>query len=105
MTANEIREKMEEYAWEYEKVAIRTQEEPFELGPIDHLSHVWVDGDDTGEELDGICGTTVEGVEQHIGPYGYIGDHMAIIAGNSYEYGEDAHEVIIRDAVVVEVLK
>ena len=105
MTAQELKAKMEEYAWDYEVVAVRTQEEPFELGAIDHLSHVWVDGDDTGEELDGICGTMAAGVEQHIGPYGYIGDHMAIIAGNSYEYGEDAHEVIIRDAVVVEVLK
>ena len=104
MTAQEIREIMEELHWDYEIVAIRTQEQPFELGKIVHCSHVWDDGDDTGEELDGICGTTEKGVELHLSGY-YYGDHMAIIAGSSYEYGEDANEVIIKNAEVVKIIR
>ena len=104
MTAQEIREIMEELKWDYEMVAIRTQEEPFELGAIDHRSHIWEDGDDTGEELDGICGTTESGIEMHMNGT-YFGGHVAMIAGKEYEYGEDAHEVIIRDAECVRIIK
>lgn len=104
MTIEEIRATMEELQWDYGMVAIRTQDEPFELGAIDHFSHIWEDGDDTGEELDGVCGTTANGVEKHINGY-YFGNHVAIIAGNSYEYGEDEDEVIIKDAVVVKIIK
>jgi hypothetical protein len=30
--------------------------------------------------------------------------HIAVIAGNSYEYGEDAGEVIISDPVVISII-
>lgn len=41
-------------SWDYEFVGVRVQEQDFELGTIEHLSHVWDNGDDTGVELDGI---------------------------------------------------
>lgn len=99
--SKEVMERIEDYAWDYEVVGIRTQSRAFELGAISHLSHVWDDGNDTGVELDGICVVDVRSLKQACS---YFGDHVAIIGGNSYEYGEDAGEIIIHDPVVIEIL-
>ena len=88
--------------FDYGYVGVRVQDEPFELGKIDHLSHIWVDGDDTEEELDGICATRIDCLD--ILPYEYFGDHVAIIVGNRATYGEDVGEIIIEDATVAEIL-
>lgn len=85
---------------EYGYIGVRVQDVPFELGPVEHLSHVWVDNEDTGEELSGICATRVD----QIGANYYYGDHVAIICGDSAEYGEDVGEIIIEDAVVAAVI-
>lgn len=91
--------------FDYGFVGIRAQEEPFELGAIDHLSHIWVDGDDTEEELDGICATNVAQFERYFGANGeYFGDHLAIIVGNNATYGEDIGELIIKDAIVAAII-
>ena len=37
-------------------------------------------------------------------PNEYFGAYVAVVAGNEYEYGEDAGEIIIRDPVVVAVI-
>lgn len=109
MTTNEIEAIMQEIIdeGEYEIVAIRTQDEPFVLGEIDHLSHVWVDGEDTGDELDGICASTIRGAKYHTDAANdyYGGAHTAIICGNRYTWGEDDAEVIIEDATVVRIIK
>lgn len=87
---------------EYEYIGIRIQDEtPFELGNLDHVSHVWVDGDDTGEELGGVC--VIKGDRAELAK-SYFGDYVAIIGGNNAEYGEDNGELIISDPVVLEVL-
>lgn len=85
---------------EYDYIGVRVQDTPFELGPIEHLSHVWVDNEDTGEELHGICATRID----RLGANYYYGDHVAIICGYSAEYGEDVGEIIIEDAVVAAVI-
>lgn len=91
------------YGWEYEKCAIRVQYVPFELGTITHVSHVWIDGEETGDELPGLCCTAVEYIASN--DYGeYLGDHLAVIGGNSYEYGEDSGEIIISDPVVIAII-
>lgn len=87
-------------SWDYEFVGVRVQEQDFELGTIEHLSHVWDNGDDTGVELDGICACKLD----RLGVNQYYGDHVAIICGNDAEYGEDDGELIIRDAEVVKVI-
>ena len=87
-------------SWDYEFVGVRVQEQDFELGTIEHLSHVWDNGDDTGVELDGICVCSLD----RLGVNNYFGDHIAIICGNEAEYGEDDGELIIRDAEVVKVI-
>lgn len=103
---SEIIEKVKEMAAdtyrEYEYIGIRVQDEtPFELGEMDHVSHVWVDGDDTGEELGGVC--AIRGDRAELAK-SYYGDYVAIIGGNKAEYGEDDGELIITDPVVLEVL-
>ena len=35
---------------------------------------------------------------------GYYGERVAVIAGDSQEWGQDAGEIIIREATVIEVL-
>lgn len=86
---------------DYEVVGIRVQDKPFELGEMSHVSHVWDDGEDTGEELDGVCAIKFDMAKNsHL----YFGDHVAVLAGNRYSFGEDPGEIIIEDPVVVEVL-
>ena len=107
-TIEQIRQAAERFADEYEVVGIRTQEQPFELGEIDHVSAVWCDGEETDEELDGICATNVNSkrIDMHSDTpdvfHGfYYGDYTALVAGNSYSIGADEGEIIIRDAEVV----
>ena len=98
-TIKKIAEEMD-LSWDYEFVGVRVQEQEFELGTIEHLSHVWDNGDDTGVELDGICVCSLV----RLGANNYFGNHVAIICGNEAEYGEDDGELIIRDAEVVKVI-
>ena len=101
---NAIVEEMD-LAWEYEYIGVRIQNPEFELGTIDHVSHRWDDGVDTGEELDGICTLSVKALPRLRNLLsGYIGEHVAIICGNYAEYGEDDGEIIIRDAEVVSII-
>ena len=102
MTVEEIKEIAEKYSMDYEKVCIRTQEVPFELGEMTHESSVWVDGEETKETLGGVCATDCNSrcVKCHVDGT-YYGDYAAIVCGNDYEYGEDEGEIILHDAVVV----
>lgn len=95
------KELADELFYDYEIVGLRVQEQPFQLGAMAHVSHVWDDGEDTGVELSGVCVIDAE----HAGTaHQYFGGHVAIVAGNRYTYGEDPGEVVIEDPVVVEVL-
>ena len=88
--------------YEYEYIGVRVQEQPFELVEIDHMSKVWIDGEETDEDLCGICTTKVDSLAKL--PYEYIGNHVAIICGNEAEYGTDVGEIIIRDAIVSAII-
>lgn len=100
---NKAREIAEEANWDYEVVGVRVQDVPFELGKMDHVSRVWVDGEETEEELDGVCVTKVADLTAKA--YGeYFGEHAAVVAGNKFSYGEDLGEIIIKDAMVIAIL-
>lgn len=104
---NRLLEIAEDLYYDYEVVAIRVQEPAFELGEINHVSRVWIDGEETNEELNGICCISSKYASKVFGgrfPVVYPGSHVAIIAGNHYEPGEDFGEVIISDPVVVDVV-
>lgn len=113
MTTKELKSLIEQVMdenMEYEFFGIRTQEQPFALGDIDHTSKVWEDGDETDEDLDGICATNAESrmIRWHADDHGdgyYFGGHQAILASNDVEYGEDDGEIIMKDAVVVYVIR
>lgn len=93
----------------HEIFAIRTQDVPFEMGTIDHKSLVWIDGEMTDEELDGICATAIDAndIERSLNRHsreGYDGEHIAILAGNYSASGEDAGEIIMETPDVIAVL-
>lgn len=105
-----IEQVKDEYGWDYGYIGIRTQDEAFALGKLSHRSHVWDDGDDTGEELDGVCATDINSpsIRAHCDDAingCYFGDHCAIIAGNSAEWGEDEGEIVISDPVVIHIIR
>lgn len=109
MTVAELKEMIDNNNWdiEYGKFGIRIQEQSFELGAIDHNSKVWVDGEETDEELDGVCAIDLDSPEafETLNGNGYFGSYIALIASNSYEYGFDAGEVILKDAEVLYIIK
>lgn len=109
MTFADIKEMITENGWDFdcEKVGIRIQEQPFELGELDHVSHIWVDGEDTGEELNGISVVNINSsvANDMFCGRGYFGDHIALIGGDLDEYGEDSGEVILKNAEVLYVIK
>lgn len=112
-----IKNIVEDLSYDYEYVGIRAQYEEFELGEIDHVSHMWIDSEDTNEELDGVCAIRVcanvnaNDFEEKYNKYFngligcYAGDHVAILVGNTAEYGQDPGEVIIKDAEVAYIIK
>lgn len=103
--AAKVKELAEELRYDYGVVGIRVQEVPFELGELDHCSKVWDDGDETDEELDGVCITMDAYIDDCVsGDLQYYGDHVAVIAGNRFDYGEDYGEAVVKDPIVVEIL-
>lgn len=102
----DLKTKAEAFSFEYDAIGIRFQEVPFSIGKMDHVSHVWDDGDDTGEELNGVCAIKYTKLAE-VMRYGveYPGDHIAIIGSDYCEGGEDIGEIIIRDAEVLEIIK
>lgn len=92
-------------------LGVRTQEVPFEAvgETMMHQSVIWIDGEETDEELDGVCAldmrryaTKEEAIKAS--KAGYFGKYTAIIESDSYEYGEDENEIILRDPVIVEII-
>lgn len=109
MTIAELKDIIDNNDWDidYGKFGIRIQEQPFELGVMEHISKVWVDGDETDEELDGVCAIDLNApdAEKALNGIGYFGSNIALIASNSFVYGQDAGEVILKDAEVLYILK
>ncbi len=92
-----------EYGWD--AVGVRIQDIPFNLGKIEHASHMWVNGEETDEELLGICAITAGDISAIVNyaPL-YYGDHIAVLIGNKIGYGEDPGEIILSNAEVVYIL-
>ena len=106
---NEMLDRLEEIAADsdYYLVGIRCQEVPFEMGEMDHVSHIWQDGEDTGEKLTGVCVISARCAHRvFCGPAYtiYPGTHVAIV-GSNYGYGgEDDGELVLENAEVIEIL-
>ncbi len=104
--AKDNADKIKAAQFDYDYVGLRVQEEEFTLGEMTHVSHIWDNGDDTGEELPGVCAINVNYLLTKKGDKfsAYFGKHVAIVAGYRAEYGEDPGEIIIEDPVVFEIL-
>ena len=97
----------------YEYIGLRAQEQEFSLGTITHNSVNWVDGTETDEELDGVCAVSAmhryalpRDIEKRIAAMDrYPGEHLAILVSDSASYGEDANEIVMRDAEVVAIIR
>ena len=90
---NSIEAAKAEYGWD--SIGIRIQEDiPFTVGPINHVSRVWIDGEETEEELPGICAISAT----------CINILCKAATCDVVQYGDDLGEVIMSDAEVVEVL-
>ena len=86
--------------YDYNFVAIRVCPDMVEVGQKLEASFVWVDGEITDEELEGTCGIDIESKAS----CGYFGECLAIIGGYDAEYGEDAGELIVKEAEVISIL-
>ena len=115
-----IQDLISPYLGKYRYIGIRTQEEPFELGDMQHQSVAWKNGDETNQKLGGISATNIksEAVSAHSdikkdylkmrnyrnSGY-YYGNNVAIIVGNEAKRGADYGEIIIKKPKVVRSVK
>jgi len=97
---------LEEMGMEYAYIGIRVQEEAYgaKVGEaVDHCSKVWIDGDETDEELDGVCAMNAS----QLGCVGceYFGNVVLVLGADRVDYGEDAGEIIMQDATILAVIE
>ena len=98
---------------EYEYYGIRVDDGvSYSVGDNVANSRIWEDGEPTGEELDGASAvglklnSSAADIARAVAiSQNYFGDSVYLIGGYDMEYGEDAGEYVIKDAVVVKVLK
>lgn len=90
--------------YDFDYVGIRAQEVPATVGEImSHKSLVWVDGEETEEELNGVSAIKLNLCKPQNGLYGYPGNWILILGSNAIEYGEDECEIIMEEPVVLAV--
>lgn len=98
---------MEAFEDEYTYIGIRVQEETFGLKVGDkviHNSRVWVDGEETEEELDGVSATMCSAMARTDNEY--AGQYILILGDNKMsEYGEDDGEIVLYCPTVLAILK
>lgn len=90
--------------FEYGCIGIRVQEESYGLrvgDVMEHNSRVWIDGEETEEELDGVCAISVSCLDV---ADEYYGSCILVLGSNRYTYGEDAGEIVMRDAKVLAII-
>lgn len=90
---------------EYAYIGIRVQEEAYGLTVGDtvyHYSKVWVDGEETDEELDGVCAMSINLLDIVEGFY--FGKCVLVLGSNYAGYGVDPGEIVMRDAKVLAII-
>ncbi len=105
----------ENYKNEYRYYGIRFHYAEAKAGEYLECSKIWVDGEATDSLENGVCALdvfemiddewTMEEIIDSVSEYEYGNGSVVIIAGNDMEYGEDRREIIIHDAIVVDVIK
>ncbi|MGE4293330.1 MAG: hypothetical protein AB7E32_14110 [Desulfovibrio sp.] len=115
MNANEIIQIIAEYEsanYEPEAWALRAQHDGWgefdyatpEVGGQLENSHVWVEGESTDEQLDGVSALRIESIEAALEMIAnYPARNYVLMAVNRYEHGYDAEEIICQDYEIVAV--
>jgi hypothetical protein len=80
------------------------------VGDVLPCSYCWEDGEPTEDELYGTSAVEIDGSAYNtyrrlVKEYGSLGDTIVLIGGYQYVYGDDANEIVIKDGVVLSVLK
>lgn len=100
-------------ASDYEYYGIRIDDGAnYSVGDYTADSRIWIDGEPTGKTLDGTSAVgfrftaSADEIAAAVDLASiYYGNRMYLLGSNSIEYGEDAGEYIMHDAVVVAILK
>lgn len=115
----EIIKLADKYKYYYKYVAIRSQSGKFEVGKkIIHRSRIYYVSDskyphyDVGEEIDGIFATAIYTNSIFVGKdmmkkqfkYSQFG-YAAILVADKGHYGNNKTEVVLQDAVAVEIIR
>jgi len=95
--------------YDYDYIGIRIMDRSYsgyDLAVGDTLPHSyrWDDGEQTDEVLNGTCAIKVGARLKSCDHEGYAGNRVMIIAGNCMEWGEDAGEIIIQDAEIIDII-
>lgn len=107
----EIAKTLDIDSMDYMHIGIRVQEDTYgaKIGDkITHCSKVWVDGDETDEELDGVSALDPSLVKYFPKLYdysAYIGNVVLILGtDNDTEIGEDVGEIIMDQPTVLDII-
>ena len=95
------------HASEYDYIGFRVEMSPisYKIGDIVRPSRVWVDGEPSDEYLNGACAISIDKLAYAYDGYeGYIGDTILVLGSNNAEGGNDPGEIVMIDAVVLDVV-
>lgn len=93
---------------DYDRLGIRCDDAVYEVGDVLPRSRAYDDDQLTGEILNGTSvlavGDDLDAVVQKA-ERSYFGDHLYLVGGEYGGPGQDRGEILIRDAVVIRVLR
>jgi hypothetical protein len=94
------------HASEYDYIGFRVvNNEVYRVGDIAKRSRVWVDGEPTDELLSGASAISRDKLSYTCDGYeGYLGDTILILGSNNAEGGNDPGEIVMIDAVVLDII-
>jgi len=96
------------YSGEYDFIGIRVQEQRTnEIGDyMTHKSSIWIEGEETEELLDGVSAVDVREAAhlEDVDYGGYMGNVVYILGCDYATYGEDEGEIVMEDAIVLEII-
>ena len=107
-TIRQIAETAKKHLADYDMVGVRVQEKVWtaKIGStITHKSHNWEDGKKLRSLVNGVCAIDVTRAHKLDDYGGYDGDYAIILGSNWAEGGNDIAEVIMDEAVVLEIVK
>jgi len=104
---HEIAKNLPDY--DYDDVGLRVQESDYGMtvgDKVDYQSKVWIDGEMTEDLIDGICCIGASEAARRTLSFGaYMGDVIVVLGSNRATNGEDDGELILRDAIVLDIIR